>query len=116
MALGINRRVWESFDDAERRLIEAAAAQEFATSLAEFYTNNARALRKLRADGRVSIRRFSDDMLAAFAALSRDVLAEVAAKDALARRIHVSFTEFRALCRDWNDVGEGAYPAGQQLL
>jgi TRAP-type mannitol/chloroaromatic compound transport system substrate-binding protein len=56
LALGINRRVWESFDESDRRLIESAAAGEYATSLAEFNTNNAVALRKLRAEGHPAVR------------------------------------------------------------
>src|SRR4029077_14376572 len=46
--LGINKRLWESFDASDRRLIEDAAAAEYARSLAEFNFNNALWLRKLR--------------------------------------------------------------------
>ena len=38
LALGINRRLWESLDEGDRRLIEIAAAGEYAVSLAEFNT------------------------------------------------------------------------------
>jgi hypothetical protein len=53
LALGINRRVWESFERSDRQLIEAAAAGEYAVSLAEFNANNAAALSRLRAEGAV---------------------------------------------------------------
>ena len=68
-SLGINLKVWESFDANERRLIEAVAACEYARSLAEFNANNASSLRKLRDEGAVKILKFDD-----FAAegLSRD--------------------------------------------
>ena len=46
--LGINKRVWESFDTSERQLIEDAAAAEYARALAEFNANNALGLRQLR--------------------------------------------------------------------
>jgi TRAP-type C4-dicarboxylate transport system substrate-binding protein len=52
-ALAINKRVWESFDEGDQQLIEAAAASEYAVSLAEFNINNALALRSLRAEGAV---------------------------------------------------------------
>jgi hypothetical protein len=45
--------VWESFNAGDRRLIEAVAAGEYAQSLAEFNTNNALSLRKLRDEGAV---------------------------------------------------------------
>lgn len=109
LAVGINRGVWEGLDASDRRLIETAAASEFITSMTEFDARNAIALQKLRADGRVGIRRFDDATLAALAAISRDVVAGIGAGDALSARIHRSYTEFRSLARDWSDIGEGAY-------
>ena len=47
-------------------LIETAAASEYATSLAEFNTNNALWLRKLRDEGAVKILKFDDSVLRAF--------------------------------------------------
>src|SRR5205807_5995212 len=40
-ALGINKTVWESLDASDRRVIQAAAACEYARSVAEFNANNA---------------------------------------------------------------------------
>jgi TRAP-type mannitol/chloroaromatic compound transport system substrate-binding protein len=109
LTLGVNRRVWESFDASDRWLIEAAAASEFAVSLAEFNTNNALALRKLRAEGTVKFRKFDDAMLRTFAVISRDVVAEAGSGDDLSRKIYESFLEFRTLIREWSDIAEGAY-------
>lgn len=109
IALGINTRVWESFDEGDQRLIEAAAASEYAVSLAEFNTNNALALRRLRAEGTVKIRKFDDAMLRTFAEISKDVVAEAGSGDDLSRKIYRSYMEFRALIREWSDIGEGAY-------
>ena len=53
MRVGINKDVWESFDARDQRVIEAAAACEYARSLAEFNANNALSLRKLREEGTV---------------------------------------------------------------
>lgn len=109
LALGINRRVWESLDKGDQRLIESAAAGEYAASLAEFNTNNAIALRKLRAQGTVKIREFNDVILKTLAEISQDVVAEAGSGDELSRRIYRSYSEFRSLIRGWSDVGEGAY-------
>ncbi len=51
LALGVNRGLWDELPAADRQLIEAAAAGEYARSLAEFNANNARALADLRAKG-----------------------------------------------------------------
>jgi hypothetical protein len=62
-ALGINKRLWESFDASERRLIEDATAAEYTCSLAEFDFNNALWLRRLRDEGTVKILKFDDSVL-----------------------------------------------------
>jgi TRAP-type mannitol/chloroaromatic compound transport system substrate-binding protein len=109
IALGINARVWESFDAGDRQLISAAAASEYAVSLAEFNTNNALALRTLRTEGAVKIRKYDDAMLRMFAEISRDVVAKIGSGDELTRKIHASYQEFRTLIREWSDLAEGAY-------
>ena len=50
-AVGINQRVWDSFDASDRRVIEAVAAASIRDLLAEFNANNALSLRKLRDGG-----------------------------------------------------------------
>jgi TRAP-type mannitol/chloroaromatic compound transport system substrate-binding protein len=109
LALGINRRVWESFEEADRRLIEAAAAGEYATSLAEFNTNNALAIRTLRNEGAVKIRSFDDEVVRIFAELSKDIVAQLGSGDDLSRKIYESYMQFRALVREWSDVAELPY-------
>jgi TRAP-type mannitol/chloroaromatic compound transport system substrate-binding protein len=109
LTLGINRRVWESLDDSDQRLIETAAASEYALSLAEFNTNNARALRELRAEGSVEIRRFDDALLKTFAEISRDLVAEAGSADELSGKIYRSYMDFRASIGAWSELAEGAY-------
>ncbi len=109
LTLGINREVWDSLEDSDQRLIETAAANEYAVSLAEFNTNNAMALRNLRSVGAVGIRKFDDEILKAFADISREVVAEVGSGDELSERIYRSYFEFRDLIREWSDISEGAY-------
>lgn len=111
LALGVNRGVWESFDAADQRLIEAAAAGEYAVSLAEFNTNNALALQELRAGGTVKLRKFDDELLKTFAEISKDVVAEAGSGSDLSRDIYRSYVEFRSSIRPWSDISEGAYLA-----
>jgi TRAP-type mannitol/chloroaromatic compound transport system substrate-binding protein len=109
LTLGINTRVWDSFEESDRRLIEMVAASEHSASLAEYDVNNARALRKLRTEGTVRIRKFNDAMLMAFAEISKDVVAEVGSGDEHSKRIYASYMDFRSSIRDWSDIAEGAY-------
>ena len=107
--LGINKRVWESLDDGDRRLIEACAAGEYARTLVEFNTNNALSLRKLRDEGTVRILKFDDSMLKAFHEISKEVVAAAGSNDDISKRIYASYQRFRALIMDWSDISERAY-------
>jgi TRAP-type mannitol/chloroaromatic compound transport system substrate-binding protein len=108
-AVGINKDVWESFDARDRRVIEAAAACEYARSLAEFNANNALSLRKLRDEGTVKILKFDDTLLKAFLAMSKDVVAEAGSGDDLSKKIYASYEQFRASIMDWSDIAERAF-------
>src|SRR5205814_146242 len=57
---GINKTLWDSLAPSERALIEAAAQAEFTRSLALFNAENVKALKRLRADERIKMLRFSD--------------------------------------------------------
>jgi TRAP-type mannitol/chloroaromatic compound transport system substrate-binding protein len=109
LTLGINKRVWESFDDNDRRLFETVATSEYAQSLAEFNANNARSLRKLREEGTVKVLKFDDQLLKTFLGISKDVVAEIGSGDELARKIYASYQQFRAPTVDWGDISERAY-------
>jgi TRAP-type mannitol/chloroaromatic compound transport system substrate-binding protein len=108
-SLGINRRLWESLDPGDRRIIEMAAACEYARSLAEFNANNAFSLRKLRDESLIEIVRFDDSLLKAFLKISEEVVAETGASDELSRKIHASYRQFRDSTMHWSDVAERAF-------
>jgi TRAP-type mannitol/chloroaromatic compound transport system substrate-binding protein len=108
IAVGINKGVWESLDAGDRRLIEAVAASEYARSLAEFNTNNALSLQKLREEGTVKILKFDDSLLKAFRQISKDVVAEIGSGDELSKKIYASYQQFHASITNWSDIAEHA--------
>jgi TRAP-type mannitol/chloroaromatic compound transport system substrate-binding protein len=115
IALGVNMRVWESFSDADRRLIEAAATSEYSVSLAEFNTNNALALRKLREEGEVKIGKFDDAILRTFGAISKDVVAEAGSSSEMSTKIYASYEQFRTVIADWTDIADAGYLGARRL-
>lgn len=114
-SLGINKGLWESLDASDRQLIAVVAAGEYARSLAQFNTNNAISLRKLREDGTVKILKFDDATLKALRELSRDVVAEIGSGDELSRKIYASYQQFRTSIMDWSDISERSYMNGRGL-
>src|SRR5262245_4540589 len=115
-SLGINQRVWESFDASVRQVFEDAAAAEYTRALAEFNANNALRLRQLRDQGTIKILRFSDPVLRELYRISKDVVAEVGASgDDLSKKIYASYQQFLPLIIDWSDIAEGAVLNSRRL-
>jgi TRAP-type mannitol/chloroaromatic compound transport system substrate-binding protein len=113
--LGINKTLWERLEPTERALIEAAAGAEVTRSLAEFNAQNLKSLQILRADPRLKILRFNDELIKIFGKLSKEVLAELAAKDPITRKVYDSYTAFLAGMMDWTELSERGYLETRRL-
>ncbi len=113
--LGINKTLWDGLNPSERAVIEAAAQAEVTRSLAQFNAENVKSLKLLRADERIKIRRFSDELIRTFGKLSKEVLADTAAKDALTRKVYDSYMAFRAGVMDWGELSETGYRGTRRL-
>jgi TRAP-type mannitol/chloroaromatic compound transport system substrate-binding protein len=114
-ALGINKKLWDSLPPSERALIEVAAQAEVTRSLAEFNAENVKSLQLLRADNRIKIRRFDDGLIKVFGKLSKEVLADTAAKDPLTRKVYDSYMAFLAGVMDWGELSETGYRDTRRL-
>ena len=115
VTLGINKTLWDGLTPSERALIEAAAQAEVTRSLAEFNAENVKSLKLLRADERIKILRFSDELIKTFGKLSKEVLADTAAKDPLTRKVYDSYMAFLAGVMDWGELSETGYRDTRRL-
>jgi TRAP-type mannitol/chloroaromatic compound transport system substrate-binding protein len=113
--LGINKTLWDSLTLSERTAIETAAAAELTRSLAQFNAENVAALKVLRAGERIKILRFSDELIRTFGKLSKQVLADAAAKDPLTRKVYDSYMAFLAGVMDWGELSETGYRDTRRL-
>lgn len=109
LSLGINMDVWNRFSPADQSLIALAAAAETERSLSEFDAENARSFEEILAMPDIEVHAMPDDIMAAIAEVSRDVVAEAGARDDISRRIHASFTAFRARAVKYNRISEYAF-------
>jgi TRAP-type mannitol/chloroaromatic compound transport system substrate-binding protein len=102
----------ESFKGLRYR---AAAQAEVTRSLAQFNHENVKALKLLRAEERIKILRFNDELIKTFGKLSKEVLADAAAKDALTRKVYDSYVSFRAGVMDSGELSETGYRDTRRL-
>jgi TRAP-type mannitol/chloroaromatic compound transport system substrate-binding protein len=113
--LGINKTLWDGLTASDRALTEAAAQAEVTRSLARFNAENVKSLKILRANERLKIRRFSDELIRTFGKLSKEVLADTAAKDPLTRKVYDSYMAFLAGVMDWGELSETGYRDTRRL-
>jgi TRAP-type mannitol/chloroaromatic compound transport system substrate-binding protein len=114
-ALGINKGLWDGLPASERAIIEAAARAEVTRSLGQFNAENVKSLKALRAAGRIKMLRFSDELIKTFGRLSKDVLADTAAKDPLTRKVYDSYMAFLTGVMDWGELSESGYRDTRRL-
>ena len=113
--LGVNKTLWDGLATFEQALIEAAAHAEVTRSLAQFNAENVKWLKVLRADKRIKIMRFSDELIRVFGNLSKEVLADIASKDPLTRKVHDSYMSFLTGIMDWDELSETGYRKTRRL-
>ena len=77
--------------------------------LTEYIARNNQALQTLLNEHHVDMRPLPDAVLSRLQQLSDEVVAEVAAKDALSQRVNDSFQTFRKQVTAWHDISERAY-------
>ena len=77
--------------------------------LAEYTARNPAALKTLVEKHKVDIRTYPDDVLSTLRKYSNEVVEELAAKDAFARKVYDSYMEFLKGSRQWGAMSDFAY-------
>ena len=83
--------------------------------LAEYTARNNAALHSLVHEHKVKLKPFPTDVLKKLRDLSDEVVAEIAAKDEMGKKVFNSFKAFREQARAWHDVSELAYYNARNL-
>ncbi len=97
----IARPLWQALPDHLKAAIQAACHAEHDIALGEAEIANGRALRELAAAG-TKLRLLPDDLLAAARPAADAVLARVAARDALSKRVVTSYAQALEAARTWS--------------
>lgn len=108
-SFGINRKLWDSLSNSDRLLIQTVIESEGLRGTAEYQARNAGALEELVAKHGVQLRGLSNQVLTELGKASAEVMAEIAEKDPLTRKVHESFLAFRKGQVSWTKVAEQAY-------
>jgi TRAP-type mannitol/chloroaromatic compound transport system substrate-binding protein len=100
----VSLKAWESLDSELKAIVQHACANEAQFALAEMERLNAEALAALTGQHGVKLRTFPPSLVKAARAQAGDVVGELAAKSAPARRIHDSYVAFRERTAQWSRI------------
>jgi len=105
----VNKKAFEALPTELQAIVLNAARVANQDMLAEYMARNNQALQTLVDEHHVELRALPGDVLQHLKKLSDEVVAEVAAKDALSKRVYASFQAFRQQVTAWENISERAY-------
>ncbi|MBK5960559.1 ABC transporter substrate-binding protein [Rhodoplanes elegans] len=100
----VSLAAWTGLEPDLRAIVAHACAAEATFALSEMERLNAEALAALIERHKVKLETFPDEIVAAARGQAVDILAEVAARNPLAKKVHDSYTAFRDRVAGWSRV------------
>ncbi|MDH3588039.1 MAG: TRAP transporter substrate-binding protein [Gammaproteobacteria bacterium] len=105
----INRDAFNELPEDLQTVVLRASDAATQNMLAEYTARNHIALQTLKTEHNVDLRPFPRDVLDRLRALSEEVLAEIAASDALFAKVYDHYRAFQQQVSAWHDISEKAY-------
>ncbi|MEM6537054.1 MAG: TRAP transporter substrate-binding protein [Pseudomonadota bacterium] len=109
LGAGMNLDLWNSLSFQEKSIIEGACQRANHLSLAEYGHFNGIGLEQLVNEHGVELRRTPDDVMAALAKETKEVLEDIAKSDDISRRIFDSYKEAITRSAEWSRISDEAY-------
>jgi TRAP-type mannitol/chloroaromatic compound transport system substrate-binding protein len=110
----VSLKAWNALNAELKAIVAHACATEANFGLAEMERLNTEALAALTGQHHVKLRGFPTDLVAAARDASRDVLGELAGRNATARKIHDSYLAFRDRAGAWSRISLKAVLEGRE--
>ena len=111
----VNKKALEALPNDLQSIVLNAAKVANLDMLADFTARNNAALETLVTEHGVQLRQFPDEVLIKLKGLSDQVVAELAEKDPMSKKVYESFRKFRDQAIAWHNVSERAYLNGRSL-
>ncbi len=111
----INKKAFEALDKDLQEIVRTACKAVNQDMLVGYVAKNNAALQTLVNEHKVDVRKFSDEILKKLHQLSDEVVAELAAKNAISQKIFNSYQSFRDNVIAWDNMSELAYMNARKL-
>jgi TRAP-type mannitol/chloroaromatic compound transport system substrate-binding protein len=104
-----NKKAYESLPKDLQVILDTACMANELWCLAQFDARNGAALVELLSKHKVQLLKYPDSVMKALRKLSKEVVAEQAAKDAMSKKVSAAFEAFQNQVGPWYTVSEKAY-------
>lgn len=104
-----NKKAYEALPAEYQAILDAACTQINNWTTQGFNAGNAEALEALIGEHKVELLRLPDAVLADLKSHAKDAIADIAAKDPMAKKVNDSFEAFRKRIGTWGEVSERPY-------
>jgi TRAP-type mannitol/chloroaromatic compound transport system substrate-binding protein len=105
----LNKQAFEALPADLQSIVSNACRVANADMLAEYTARNNTALQALVNEHHVDVREFPKPVLDKLRVISEEVVAEIAARDALSAKVFESYQRFRKQVVAWHDISERTY-------
>ena len=105
----VNKEAFDALPKDLQTIVLTASKAANLDGLSELTARNNQALHTLVTKHKVDLRKFPDEVLAQLKAVSDEVVAEIADKDPMSKKVYESFKAFREQASAWHDVSERAF-------
>lgn len=105
----VNQKAFDALPEELQVIVRNAVRVANQDMLAEYVARNNQALQTLTQEHGVEVRKLPDEVLGRLLELSEQVVAEIAEKDSMSRRVFESFQAFRDQVIQWSDISDRAY-------
>ncbi len=111
----INKKAFAALPGDLQSIVRNACKVVNQDMLAEYTARNNAALQTLVNKHKVKLRQFPDDVIKKLRNLSDEVVAEVAQKDKMSKKVYESFRKFRDQAMEWHKISEQTYMAAREV-
>lgn len=111
----VNKAEWEALPSDLKMIIQQCADAANFAMLNEFIYNNPPHLKIFVEEHDVQLRQVPDDVLIEFGNVAGEVVSELAAADALSRKVFESMIKHRTAHVEWTNFTEGSYIRARNL-
>ena len=116
LGVGLNKELWDDFTPREKSIVTNACRAANNQMIAQYAHFNGTSLKTLIDEHDVKLRQMPEDVMAALAQHSKDVLEEAAAEDELSGRIFESYRKALKEGQEWSRISDEAYLAQRRKL